>query len=142
MASRVSHDKSSLFVLVFEIVMNIKRQSKHEAFTLVELMGAVVISMIVILLLYKIFDTVQSVFVVGQNRSRVMEQGRIAMDMMVKDFKALSPALPSEVPAGTKAMQCHAGFGGIDPKSGEYFCFGGSISLEIVGDCRLRRVLV
>ena len=92
MASRVSHDKSGLFVLVFEIVMKIKRQSKHEGFTLVELMGAVVISMIVILLLYKIFDTVQSVFVVGQNRSRVMEQGRIALDMMVKDFKALSPA--------------------------------------------------
>lgn len=38
-------------------------------------------------------------------------------------FKALAPALPGEVPAGTKAMQCHAGFGGIDPKSGEYFCF-------------------
>jgi len=38
-------------------------------------------------------------------------------------FKALSVALPNAVPAGTKAMQCHAGFGGIDPRSGEYYCF-------------------
>jgi N-methylhydantoinase B len=38
-------------------------------------------------------------------------------------FKALSAALPEVVPAGTKAMQCHAGFGGIDPRSGDYYCF-------------------
>jgi N-methylhydantoinase B len=38
-------------------------------------------------------------------------------------FRALSVALPDAVPAGTKAMQCHAGFGGIDPRSGEYYCF-------------------
>ena len=38
-------------------------------------------------------------------------------------FKALSQPLPDAVPAGTKAMQCHAGFGGIDPSSGEYYCF-------------------
>jgi N-methylhydantoinase B len=38
-------------------------------------------------------------------------------------FKALSAALPQRVPAGTKAMQCHAGFGGIDPRSGEYYCY-------------------
>ncbi len=30
-------------------------------------------------------------------------------------LKALAPALPEGVPAGTKAMMCHAGFGGIDP---------------------------
>ena len=82
--------------------MEIKHQSKREGFTLVELMGAVVLSMIIILLLYKIFDKVQSVFVVGQNRARAMEEGRIAMDMLVKDFQALSPAkindLKGEVP--------------------------------------------
>lgn len=38
-------------------------------------------------------------------------------------FKALSPALPDRMPAGTKAMQCHAGFGGIDPRTGKYYCF-------------------
>jgi N-methylhydantoinase B len=37
-------------------------------------------------------------------------------------FKALSPVLDT-VPAGTKAMMCHAGFGGIDPHKGEYYCF-------------------
>jgi N-methylhydantoinase B len=38
-------------------------------------------------------------------------------------FKALAPALPERIPAGTKAMQCHAGFGGIDPRTGKYYCF-------------------
>ena len=38
-------------------------------------------------------------------------------------LKALSTALPERVPAGTKAMICHSGFGGIDPRSGEYYCF-------------------
>jgi N-methylhydantoinase B len=38
-------------------------------------------------------------------------------------FKALAPALPAQVPAGTKGMICHAGFGGVDPRSGEYYCF-------------------
>jgi N-methylhydantoinase B len=38
-------------------------------------------------------------------------------------FKALAPALPNVVPAGTKGMICHAGFGGVDPVRGEYYCF-------------------
>jgi N-methylhydantoinase B len=38
-------------------------------------------------------------------------------------FKALAPVMPEVVPAGTKAMQCHAGFGGIHPDSGAYYCF-------------------
>ena len=33
-------------------------------------------------------------------------------------FKALAPALPAVVPAGTKGTICHAGFGGIDPRRG------------------------
>ena len=43
-------------------------------------------------------------------------------------FKALAPALPTRVPAGTKGMICHVGFGGLDPQSGEYYCF-----LETIG---------
>jgi N-methylhydantoinase B len=38
-------------------------------------------------------------------------------------FRALAPALPERIIGGTKAMQCHAGFGGIDPRRGEYYCF-------------------
>jgi len=37
-------------------------------------------------------------------------------------FRALLPALPERLPAGTKAMMCHAGFGGVDA-AGEYSCF-------------------
>jgi N-methylhydantoinase B len=43
-------------------------------------------------------------------------------------FRALAPALPDRIIAGTKAMQCHAGFGGIDPRRDEYYCF-----LETIG---------
>lgn len=38
-------------------------------------------------------------------------------------FRALAQAIPDKVPAGTKAMICHAGFGGINPRTGEYYCF-------------------
>ena len=37
-------------------------------------------------------------------------------------FKALSVSMPSEIAAGCKAMMAQAGFGLIDPKSGEYHC--------------------
>jgi len=38
-------------------------------------------------------------------------------------FRALLPALPGRLPAGTKAMMCHAGFGGVDSATGSYYCF-------------------
>ena len=38
-------------------------------------------------------------------------------------FKALSPAVPDRVPAGTKGMICQIGFGGRDPRTGQYYCF-------------------
>ncbi|HEY7344960.1 MAG TPA: hydantoinase B/oxoprolinase family protein [Gaiella sp.] len=38
-------------------------------------------------------------------------------------FRALLQALPERLPAGTKAMMCHAGFGGVDVETGEYSCF-------------------
>ncbi len=38
-------------------------------------------------------------------------------------LRALSGALPDRIPAGCKAMVCHAGFGALDPVSEEYWCF-------------------
>lgn len=38
-------------------------------------------------------------------------------------FRALAPAMPARVAAGTKAMMCHAGFGGIHPQTEGYYCF-------------------
>jgi N-methylhydantoinase B len=38
-------------------------------------------------------------------------------------FRALLPSLPQRLPAGTKAMMCHAGFGGVDPVTHDYYCF-------------------
>jgi N-methylhydantoinase B len=53
-------------------------------------------------------------------------------------FKALSGPMPESVPAGTKAMMCHAGFGGVDPETGEYYCFletfGGGYGGRIASD--------
>ena len=38
-------------------------------------------------------------------------------------IKALAQAIPEQISAGTKAMICHAGFGGIHPRTEEYYCF-------------------
>jgi N-methylhydantoinase B len=38
-------------------------------------------------------------------------------------FHALATALPERVPAGSKAMMCHAGFGAVNQATGEYQCF-------------------
>jgi N-methylhydantoinase B len=38
-------------------------------------------------------------------------------------FKTVSSALPGQAPAGTKGMVCHVGFGGADPRGGDYYCF-------------------
>ena len=37
-------------------------------------------------------------------------------------LRALAPAMPDQIPAGTKGMICHAGFGGPRP-NGSYYCF-------------------
>ena len=38
-------------------------------------------------------------------------------------FKAMSKAIPERMIAGTKGMFCHAGFGGNDPRTGDYYCY-------------------
>jgi len=38
-------------------------------------------------------------------------------------LKALSKAIPTEVPAGTKAMMAQVGFGGVDPRRGRMYAF-------------------
>jgi N-methylhydantoinase B len=38
-------------------------------------------------------------------------------------FRAVLPALPERVPAGTKGMMCQAGFGSLDVEAGSYTCF-------------------
>jgi N-methylhydantoinase B len=38
-------------------------------------------------------------------------------------FRALLPALPAVLPAGTKGMMCQAGFGSLDAAAGTYTCF-------------------
>jgi N-methylhydantoinase B len=38
-------------------------------------------------------------------------------------FRALLPAFPERLPAGTKAMMCQAGFGSLDVEAASYVCF-------------------
>jgi N-methylhydantoinase B len=38
-------------------------------------------------------------------------------------FRALLPAFPERLPAGTKGMMCQAGFGSLDVEAGTYTCF-------------------
>jgi N-methylhydantoinase B len=47
----------------------------------------------------------------------------IAMQLCDLLFKALAPALPERVVAGTKGCVCNIAFGGVDPRGGEYFTY-------------------
>ena len=47
----------------------------------------------------------------------------IAMQLCDLLFKALAPALPDHVIAGTKGCVCNVAFGGVNPASGEYFTY-------------------
>ena len=47
----------------------------------------------------------------------------IAMQLCDLLFKALAPALPDRVVAGTKGCVCNIAFGGINPATGEYFTY-------------------
>jgi N-methylhydantoinase B len=38
-------------------------------------------------------------------------------------LKALSPAIPDRIPAGTKAMMCQMGFGGTSPRTDELYAY-------------------
>ena len=67
----------------------VKSGGLNRAFTMVELMGATTIAIFLIIILYNLFDKVQSVFVVGQSRALAMEDGRIAMDLVAEDFLLL-----------------------------------------------------
>jgi hypothetical protein len=71
---------------------------RKRAFTMVELMGATTIAIFLIIILYNLFDKVQSVFVVGQSRALAMEDGRIAMDLVAEDFSLLESGVGGERP--------------------------------------------
>src|SRR3989441_10170910 len=47
----------------------------------------------------------------------------IAMQLCDLLFKALAPALPDRVVAGTKGCVCNIAFGGVNPATGEYFTY-------------------
>jgi N-methylhydantoinase B len=46
-----------------------------------------------------------------------------AMRLVETLFQAVAQALPDRVPAGSKGMICHVGFGGRNPRDGELFAF-------------------
>ncbi len=64
--------------------------------------------------------------------------GEVNMRLVDLIFRAFADALPGRVPAAAKGIMCHAGFGGIDPRSGEYYCvletlaggYGGRATLD------------
>jgi N-methylhydantoinase B len=47
----------------------------------------------------------------------------VAMQLCDLLFKALAPALPDRVVAGTKGCICNVAFGGVSPGTGEYFTY-------------------
>jgi N-methylhydantoinase B len=59
----------------------------------------------------------------AQHPAAVAAGWEIAMQLCDLLFKALAPALPDRVVAGTKGCVCNIAFGGINPTSGEYFTY-------------------
>jgi N-methylhydantoinase B len=51
-------------------------------------------------------------------------------------FQAFAQCLPEKVPAGCKAMVCHAVFGGVDPRNGEDYVFIETLGGGHGGRCR------
>ena len=59
----------------------------------------------------------------AQHPAAVAAGWEIAMQLCDLLFKALAPALPDRVVAGTKGCVCNIAFGGMNPASGEYFTY-------------------
>jgi len=61
--------------------------------------------------------------VCAQHPAAVAAGWEIAMQLCDLLFRALAPALPERVVAGTKGCVCNIAFGGVNPSSGEYFTY-------------------
>jgi hypothetical protein len=74
--------------------MNLRRtiRCRHAAYTMVELMAAVLISIVLVVAMYQIFARVQSVFTTGHSRTKLLEEGRAVMDLIVRDLSRMAPA--------------------------------------------------
>ena len=59
----------------------------------------------------------------AQHPAAVAAGWEIAMQLCDLLFKALAPALPDRVVAGTKGCVCNIAFGGINPVTSEYFTY-------------------
>ena len=59
----------------------------------------------------------------AQHPAAVAAGWEIAMQLCDLLFRALAPALPDRVVAGTKGCVCNIAFGGMNPTSGEYFTY-------------------
>jgi N-methylhydantoinase B len=59
----------------------------------------------------------------AQHPAAVAAGWEIAMQLCDLLFRALAPALPDRVVAGTKGCICNIAFGGVNPASGEYFTY-------------------
>ena len=62
------------------------------AYTMVELMVAVLISVILMVAMYQIFARVQKIFTEGNHRGKMYEEGRAVMDLIVRDLEQIAPS--------------------------------------------------
>jgi hypothetical protein len=62
------------------------------AYTMVELMVAVLISIILMVAMYQIFARTQKIFTEGHHRGKMYEEGRALMDLIVRDLEQIAPS--------------------------------------------------
>ncbi len=73
------------------------------AYTMVELMVAVLISVILMGAMYQIFARVQKVFTEGNHRGKMYEEGRAVMDLIVRDLEQIAPSGLDKTPRNLPA---------------------------------------
>lgn len=79
------------------------RQASRRAFSLLELLVAVGLLSVIVLALYSMFDQTQKALHANIGQVDVMESGRLAMDLIVRDLeRAQSPRLAPRLPTGTE----------------------------------------
>lgn len=88
------------------------RHSQQQGFSLIELMIAVTLSMVLMGAALQFISSSRSTYELGDDLSRVQENGRIALDIMVKDLQLASYRRPPQPPTNPFLRPCNLDING------------------------------
>lgn len=68
------------------------RERRRTAFTLIEILVAMVLMTLIVLALMEVFNSTQTAFRSGLTQTDVLESGRVAMDLIKSDLETMTPS--------------------------------------------------